>query len=115
VTERVIKSIKYEYLNRIVVPLSQGNMENEVLAYVSWYNENRPHTRHFGRTPNEVYFNRRAANTLSRIEPRKYAKHSTPCAAPRMMIRGKAGVNVKLALDFVNGNRLLPIVKIERV
>jgi len=71
--------------------------------------------KHFGRTPNEVYFNRRAANSLPRIEPRKHAKHSTPCAAPRMYIRGKAGVKVKLAIDFVNGNRLLSIVKIEKV
>jgi len=115
VTERVIKSLKYEYLNRIVVPLSQSDMENEVRSYVSWYNEHRPHTRHFGRTPNEIYFNRRAANTLPRIEPRKHAKHSTPCAAPRTCIRGKAGVKVKLAIDFVNGNRLLPVVKIEKV
>jgi len=115
VTERIIKSLKYEYLNRIVVPLSQNDMENEMRSYVSWYNEHRPHTRHFGRTPNEVYYNRRAANTLPRIEPRKYAKHSTPCAAPRMCIRGKAGVKVKLVVDFVNGNRLLPVVKIEKV
>ena len=90
-------------------------MESEVRAYVTWYNEYRPHMRHFGKTPNEVYCNRRAANTLPRIEPRKYAKQATPCASPRMMIRGKAGVKIKLALDFVNGNRLLPIVKIEKV
>ena len=115
VTERVIKSIKYEFLNHIVVSLSQNDMENVVRSYVAWYNEHRPHTRLFGRTPNEVYFNRRAANTLRRIEPRKYAKHSTPCASPGMMIRGKAGVKVKLAVNFLNGNRLLPIVKIERV
>ncbi|MCL2624521.1 MAG: DDE-type integrase/transposase/recombinase [Planctomycetaceae bacterium] len=115
VTERVIKSLKYEYLNRIVVPLSHGDMENEVRSYTAWYNEFRPHARHLGRTPNEVYFNRRAANTLPRIEPRKFAKHSTPCAAPRTMIRGKAGANIKLVLDFHEGNRLLPIVKFERV
>ena len=101
VTERFIKSLKYEYLNRIVVPLSQSDMENEVQSYISWYNEYRPHTRHFGKTPNEVYFNRRAANTLPRIEPRTYAKHSTPCASPRMMIRGKAGIKVKLVIDFI--------------
>ena len=115
VTERVIKSLKYEYLNRIVVPLSQSDIVNEVRSYVSWYNDFRPHTRHFGKTPNEIYFNRRAANTLPRIEPRKYAKHSTPCAAPRMMIRGKSGAKIKLVLDFHEGNKLLPIVRIERV
>ena len=114
VTERVIKSLKYEYLNRIVVPHSQNDMENELRTYAAWYNEFRPHTRHFGKTPNEIYFNRRAANTLPRIEPRKYAKHLTPCAAPRMMIRGKAGTNIRLVLDFHDRNRLLPIVKFER-
>ena len=115
VTERVIESLKYEYLNRIIVPLTQNEMGSEVRSYFAWYNEHRPHMRHLGKTPNEIYFGRRAANTLPRIEPRKYAKHSTPCASPRMCIRGKAGVNVKLVLDFVNGNRLLPIVKIEKV
>jgi transposase InsO family protein len=115
VTERVIKSLKYEYLNRIVVPLSQRDMERNVQFYVAWYNEARPHTRHFGKTPNEVYFKRRSANTLPRIEPREFAKHSTPCTSPRICIRGKAGVKIKLTLDFYEGNKLLPIVKIERV
>ncbi len=32
-----------------------------------------------------------------------------------MCIRGKAGVNVRLILDFVGGKRLLPIVQLERV
>jgi transposase InsO family protein len=115
VTERVIKSLKYEYLNRIVIPLAQNEMENEVRSYAAWYNEYRPHSRHFGRTPNEVYCKRRAANTLPRIEPRKYAKHSMPCASPRTCIRGKAGSNIKLVLDFVDGKRSLPIVRIEKV
>jgi len=115
VTERVIKSLKYEYLNRIVVPISQGDMESEVNAWIAWHNEHRPHDRHLGRTPNEIYFKRRAANTLPRIEPRKYAKHSTPCASPRTCIRGRAGVHIKLVLDFLDGNRLLPVVKIAKV
>jgi len=68
-----------------------------------------------GKTPDEVYFNRRAANTLPRIEPRKFAKQATPCAAPRMCIRGKAGANIKFIIDFHEGNRLLPIVRLERV
>ena len=29
-------------------------LKNEMRSYVSWYNEHRPHTRHFGRTPNEI-------------------------------------------------------------
>ncbi len=90
-------------------------MESEVRPYFAWYNEHRPHMRHHGKTPNETYFGRRPANTLPRLEPRKYAKQATPCAAPRMCIRGKAGVKVKLVLDYVDGKRLLPIVKLERV
>jgi hypothetical protein len=67
-----------------------------------------------GKTPDEVYYNIRAANTLPRIEPRPKARHSTPCARPRMMMRGKAGRKVDLQLSFLGGRRHLPILVTQR-
>jgi len=68
-----------------------------------------------GKTPNEVYFKRRAANAKPRIETRPLAKHSTPCAAPRTCIAGRAGAKVKVRLEFLEGRRHLPIIKAERI
>ena len=53
-----------------------------------------------GRTPDEVYHRKRAANTLPRTEPRVGLKHSSPCAAPRVMMAGKAGRNVTVYFLF---------------
>jgi len=87
--------------------VNKDGFEKELSYWREWYNSYRPHMILKGRTPDEVYINRRAANTLPRIEPRKHAKHSTPCASPRMIIRGKAGDNIRLVLDFYEGNRVV--------
>ena len=68
-----------------------------------------------GKTPNEVYFKRRAANAKPRIETRPLAKQLTPCAAPRTCIAGRAGAKVKVRLEFLEGRRHLPIIKVERI
>jgi insertion element IS1 protein InsB len=66
-------------------------------------------------TPNEVYFNRHAANAKTRIETRPKTKHSTPCAKPRMCIAGKAGTKVKVRNEFLEGKLHLPIIRVERI
>ena len=65
--------------------------------------------------PNEVYFGRHAANAKPRIETRPKANHSTPCAAPRMCIAGRAGAKVKVRLEFLEGRLHFPILKVERI
>ena len=90
-------------------------MIRETELFCDWYNEYRPHMTLDGKTPNEVYYGRHAANAKPRIETRPKAKHSTPCAAPRMCIAGKAGVKVKVRLEFLEGRRHLPIIKVERI
>lgn len=67
-----------------------------------------------GKTPDEVYFGLRAANTLPRIETRVKAKHSTPCASPRMMMAGKSGRKVNLEVAYLEGRRHLPVVIVQR-
>jgi hypothetical protein len=63
-----------------------------------WYNEYRPHTTLNGKTPNEVYYHRHAAN-----------------AKPRMCIAGKSGTKIKLRLEFLESRLYLPIIHIERI
>jgi putative transposase len=53
-TERFILSLKTECISRIVVPLGFERFQTELLNYVFWYNEHRPHQSLDGRTPNEV-------------------------------------------------------------
>jgi hypothetical protein len=68
-----------------------------------------------GKTPNEVYYNRYAANAKPRIETRPLAKHKTPCASPRMRIAGRAGAKLNVRLEFLEGRLHLPIIRVERV
>ncbi|GHT46462.1 hypothetical protein FACS189454_07630 [Planctomycetales bacterium] len=89
-------------------------MQDETELFFDWYNKYRPHMTLSGKTPNEVYFYRHAANAKPRIETRPLAKHKTPCASPRMCIAGKAGTKVKVRLDFLEGRLHLPIIKVER-
>ena len=68
-----------------------------------------------GRRPDEVYYRKRAANTLPRIEPRGVGlKHSSPCAAPRVMIAGKAGRKVNVQLALLEDRKHLPIIQVLR-
>ncbi|MCL2349563.1 MAG: hypothetical protein FWC50_15035 [Planctomycetaceae bacterium] len=67
-----------------------------------------------GRTSDEIYFRKRAANTLPRIEPRLGLKHSSPCAKPHVMMAGKAGRKVDVKLAFLEGRHHLPIIQVLR-
>ena len=106
--------MKEECTRRIVVPIDRMDFETEIFLWRDWYNSHRPHMALNGKTPDEVYFNLRAANTLPRIEPRPKARHSTPCAKPRMMMRGKAGRKVELQLSFLGERLHLPILVARR-
>jgi putative transposase len=114
VAERVILTYKDGCTRRILVPILRNEMIHETKLFFEWYNEHRPHMSLNGKTPNEVYFNRRAANAKPRTETRPRAKHSTPCAKPRMCIAGRAGAKVKVRLEFLEGRPHLPIIKVER-
>ena len=112
--ERFHRSMKDECSRRIVVPTRQSEFEYELSLWKKWYNSHRPHSSLHGRTPNEIFFRKRAACTLPRIEPRIGMKHAGPCASPRVMIAGKAGRKVRLKLSFLEGRRHLPVVEILR-
>ena len=112
--ERFHRSMKDECTRRIIVPTSQKEFEYELALWMTWYNSHRPHQALRGRTPDEVYYRKRAANTLPRIEPRVGLKHSSPCAVPRTMMAGKAGRKVNVQLSFLEGRKHLPILHVLR-
>ncbi len=55
VVERLIRTLKDECTRRITVPVRHREFRNELLFYIAWYNEYRPHTTLDGWMPNEVY------------------------------------------------------------
>jgi len=59
VTERVIKTLKYEWLQR--VPLIKGFDHSTFLCtqFQNWYNAWRPHMTLEGLRPDDLYYNRR--------------------------------------------------------
>ncbi len=112
--ERLIKSLKDECTRRILVPYRRHACRRELLSFVDWYNEHRPHTALDGSTPNEVYFARRPARRRPRVEPRKKWPRRSPCARPRTLVAGQPGDLFKVRVQFHAGRRHLPIVSLRR-
>jgi len=114
VVERFILTMKNEFTRRITVPLRRPSFLREIRCFQDWFNEHRPHTTLGGRTPNEVYFQRRPADRRPRVEPRKDWPRGSPCAQPQTLVAGKPGDRFTLRVDFQQGRRHLPIVTLQR-
>ncbi|MCC7418887.1 MAG: transposase, partial [Planctomycetaceae bacterium] len=56
VIERFIRTLKTEGTRRFLVPAFRNAFRRELLLFLGWYNEHRPHMPLRGRTPDEVYF-----------------------------------------------------------
>jgi len=116
VIERCIRTLKTECTRRLItVPYRLVAFEQGLKLYCSWYNGHRPHTRLRGATPDEVYYDRRPAVRAPRFEPRPRWPRRSPCASPRTLIRGQPGVQLNLAVRYLDGRRHLPIVTLKRV
>ncbi len=116
VIERCIQTLKTECTRRLItVPYRLAAFEQDLALYCSWYNSHRPHTRHGGATPDEVYYHRRPAVRAPRFEPRPRWPRRSPCASPRTLIRGQPGVQLDLAVRYLDGRRHLSIVTLKRV
>jgi transposase InsO family protein len=105
--ERCILTLKSEGLRRILVPLRQSAMRDEISAIVDWYNGFRPHEALGGATPNETYRKVRPACRRPRIEPR--ARYPT---RPGEKLRGKKGAVVKLCIGHHAGRSHLPVIRL---
>ncbi|MBP85545.1 MAG: hypothetical protein CMJ64_02335, partial [Planctomycetaceae bacterium] len=86
----------------------------ELLSFIDWYNEHRPHTTLDGQTPNEVYFGQRPAHRRPRIETRKRWPRASRCARPQTLVAGNPGDRFTIDLDYHRGRKYLPIVSLKR-
>ena len=114
VIERFIRTLKEEGLRRILVPLTLEKMLAEANAIIAWYNTCRPHTTLGGRTPHGRYRRVASACRRPRWEPRPHWPSDSPSASHQVKVRSRPGVNLKLIVDFHQGQEHLPIVVLER-
>lgn len=107
--------VKDECTRRVVIPLRREDMRRELICHLDWYNEHRPHEFLDGRTPNEVYHNRPAANEEPRIEVRPLWPTEASCATPVAAIDGEPGQKIELVISYYAGRKHLPIIQFKRV
>ena len=110
VVERFHRTLK-EILRLTALPEEQSQFEQEVSLIIDWYNEHRPHMTLDGKTPDEAYFSRPAANEQPRHEPRERWPPRSPCAKPQVDIVGKPGDQIVLEIDCLEDRRHLPIIR----
>lgn len=115
VVERFIRTLKDECTRRIAIRLRRDDMRGELAFYLAWYNEHRPHEYLDGRTPNEVYHDRSAANQAARIEVRANWPPGAPCAAPIVPVDAEPGQKVELVVSYHAGRKHLPVIQLKRV
>lgn len=114
VIERCILTVKLLLGLLPVIPLQREPFRQEVAHILDWYNEHRPHTTLNGRTPNEKYFSRRAANQQPRFEPRSRWPRGSPCARPQTLVKGQPGARLELIVTHHRGRKHLPVVSLKR-
>jgi len=102
VIERFIRSLKEEYLNRLLIPLRMDAMRQEIACYAHWYNEHRPHQSLNGATPLEIYEGATPANQQPRCEPRRQWPSDAPCAAPYAPPKPEQGKHLTLVIRFAD-------------
>ncbi len=112
--ERFIGTMKREGTRRLLIPMRRAAFRSELNWFVDWYNEHRPNSALNGRTPNEIYHGRRAANRRPRCEPRSGWPRPSKCAKPQTLVAGQPGAEFTLQVDFVEGRKHLPIVTPKR-
>ena len=101
VIERFIKSLKDEWLRRLIVPLRLEAMRKELSVYTCWFNEHRPHRALDGRTPLEVYKDLVPASHQGSVESR--AKLPT-----------QRDTRLALSVTYHAGRRQLPIITLQQ-
>ena len=114
-TSRPVSEVILERLPATVELMGAAFLLSAILALaVGTLGAVRPHSWLDGRTPNEVYFGRRAANRRPRIEPRRRWPRGSPCAGPQTLVAGQPGDRFNLHVDYHAGRRHLPIVTLKR-
>jgi len=113
IVERFILSLKNECTRRMLVPLSLAPSQDELLRYVTWYNEYRPHQSLAGCTPNEIDDGTRSARDASRFETRTEPRNGKNDAVDEQ-VQVEHVTKLRLVVSQLDGRAHLPIVKLER-
>jgi transposase InsO family protein len=92
ITERLILTLKQGIGWFLLVLLRREAFRTMLGHLAAWYNAHRPHASLAGRTPDEVYHRKRAANHQPRFEPRPRWPRASGCAKPVMLVKGAPGV-----------------------
>jgi hypothetical protein len=113
VIERFNRTLKDEFIRRIIVPLRISDFNEELIRYVIWYNEYRPHQTLHGRTPNEVYESRFSAREGPRLEPRpKYPLKARD--GNQVSTLGQRAANLQVVVTYLDNRRHLPIISLKQ-
>jgi transposase InsO family protein len=113
VLERFNRTLKDELIRRILVPLRLSDFNDELIRYVVWYNEHRPHQWLHGRTPNEVYESRFPARDGPRIEPRpKYPSKARD--GNQTSTLAQRATNLQVVVTYLDDRRHLPIISLKQ-
>ena len=97
----------------MLVPLSLAPFQVELLYYVVWYNEYRPHQSLAGCAPNEIYDGMRSARDASRFEKRTKPRNGKNGAIDEQ-VQVEEVTKLRLVVSELDGRAHLPIVKLER-
>jgi putative transposase len=115
VIERMIRIVKQECMRALpVISLRRRSVQRELQLFLDWYHADRPHTGLEGATPDEVYYRTRPACHRPRFEPRPGWPRASPCAKPRVLVKGQPGAKLELRVEFRSSRRHLPQVLVTR-
>jgi len=112
--ERCIRTLKEEGVRRWLVPIRWRPVGRELVLFVDWYNEQRPHAGLAGATPDEIYLGHMPAHRRPRFEPRARWPRNARCARPQAPVRGRPGVRLALDVRYLEGRTHLPVVSLTR-
>jgi len=87
--------LKTECFGPLLVPMRLADTREQLVDYVAWYNEYRPHQGLMGKTPAEM-------------------ASGTECFHPRFETRGKHGVKLRLVVSHFRDRRHLPVVELQQ-
>ena len=111
--ERFFKSLKDEWLRCTTVPFRREAMRRHISSYLAWFHESRPHQGLSGRTPQEVYTERKPANERARFEPRSRWPQDSLCAEPWVNPRKRQPSKLRVVVKCDASNRLLPVIELK--
>jgi transposase InsO family protein len=109
IIERFFRSLKQECFCRSSVPMRVASFEAELSAYVTWYNEYRPHQGLGGVAPAE-----RLGRTSNTRRPALELRPSSRARGHPRGARSRACRALELRVHYLEGRRHLPVIELRK-